>query len=47
MGRFGQALEGLKKRLLKMDFIDRKHEDCANFNNGTCMVAPRMLNLKN
>lgn len=47
MGRFGKALQRFKKRLPKMDFIDHKHEDCANFNNGTCMAAPRMLNLKN
>jgi hypothetical protein len=26
----------LRRRLPKMDFIKNKHEDCANFDNGTC-----------
>lgn len=27
--------------------MKNKHEDCANFHNGTCMRAPRFLNLTN
>jgi len=30
-----------------MDFIKNKHEDCANFDNGTCIAAPRIFNLTN
>jgi hypothetical protein len=29
-------LERIKRGLPKMDFMNHKHEDCANFDNGTC-----------
>ena len=28
-----------------MDFTNKKHEDCANFDNGVCKNAPKFLNL--
>ena len=30
------ALGRLRRALPKMDFMEHKHEDCANFDNGTC-----------
>ena len=32
------ALGRLRRALPKMDFMKNKHEDCANFDNGTCRV---------
>lgn len=47
MGRFGKAFQRIKHGLPKIDFINNKHEDCSNFDNGTCRAAPRMFNLTN
>ena len=41
------ALQRFRRGLPKMDFMKNKHEDCANFDNGTCMTAPRIFNLTN
>ena len=30
------ALRRLRRGVPKMDFLKNKHEDCANFENGTC-----------
>lgn len=35
------------RQLLKMEFSNKKHEDCANFDNGVCINAPSFLNLTN
>ena len=32
------ALRRLRRGFPKMDFMKNKHEDCANFDNGTCRV---------
>jgi hypothetical protein len=36
---FGNALKRLKGIAPRLDFYKYKHEDCANFDNGTCKVA--------
>jgi hypothetical protein len=36
MGFLGKALKKLRRGLPKMDFLNKKHEDCANFDNGNC-----------
>jgi hypothetical protein len=36
MGLLGKALERFRRRIPKMDFLNKKHEDCANFDNGSC-----------
>ena len=36
MGLLGNTLKRIKHGLPKMDFMNHKHEDCANFGNGTC-----------
>ena len=41
------VLERFRRGLPKMDFMNYKHEDCANFDNGTCIAAPRIFNLTN
>ena len=38
MGLFGKLSERLRRGFPKMDFMKNKHEDCANFDNGTCRV---------
>jgi predicted nucleic acid-binding Zn finger protein len=30
-----------------MDFMSHTHEDCDNFDNGTCTCAPRIFNFTN
>jgi hypothetical protein len=30
------AIRRLRRGVPKMDFLKKKHEDCANFDNGTC-----------
>ena len=30
-----------------MDFMKNKHQDCANFDSGTCTSAPRIFNFTN
>ena len=35
------------RQLLKMEFSNKKHEDCTNFDNGVCINAPNFLNLTN
>jgi hypothetical protein len=36
MGLLGKTLKRIKRGLPKMDFMSHTHEDCANFDNGTC-----------
>ena len=38
MGLLGNALKRIRRGFPKMDFMKNKHEDCANFDNGTCKV---------
>ena len=47
MGRFENGLQRFRLKLPKMDFINKKHEDCINFDNGICIVAPQIFNLIN
>jgi hypothetical protein len=47
MGRLENGLQRFRHRLPKMDFINKKHSDCINFDNGTCIVAPYIFNLSN
>jgi hypothetical protein len=47
MGKFGNALQRIRRGLPKMDFVKHKHRECVNFDNGTCKAAPRIFDLKN
>ena len=47
MGLWKNTIQRIRQRLPKMDFSNKKHEDCANFDNGVCMNAPSFLNLTN
>ncbi|MBK5133863.1 hypothetical protein JJE00_05475 [Candidatus Bathyarchaeota archaeon] len=47
MGLWQKTLQRIQRRLPKMDFANKKHEDCTNFDNGICINAPRFLNLTN
>ena len=44
MGALRNALQRFRRGLPKMDFMNHKHEDCANFDNGHCKVF-RFTNL--
>ena len=46
-GVFRNALQQFQRGLPKMIFMKNKHEDCANFDNGTCIAAPRIFNFTN
>lgn len=46
MGRWQKTLQRINHRL-KMDFINKKHEECTSFDKGVCINAPRFLNLTN
>ena len=47
MGLWQKTLQRIQRRLPNMDFSNKKHEDCTNFDNGICINAPRFLNLTN
>ena len=36
MSFFWKARERFRRRIPKMDFLNKKHEDCDNFDNGSC-----------
>jgi len=47
MGKFGNAFQRFRRKLPNMDFANHKHGECSNFDNGTCIAAPRIINLTN
>lgn len=47
MGLFRNALNRFRCGLPKTDFMKNKHEDCVNFDNGTCKAAPRIFKITN
>lgn len=47
MGLWKRAVQRIRKQMPKMDFVNKTHEDCANFDNGVCGNAPSFLNLTN
>jgi len=47
MGLWQKTRQRILQRLPKMDFENKKHEDCTNFDNGVCINAPSFLNLTN
>ena len=47
MGNFGNTLQRIRNKLPSTDFANPKHGECANFDNGTCKISPRVFNLTN
>ncbi|WNZ29881.1 MAG: hypothetical protein IAX21_03200 [Candidatus Bathyarchaeota archaeon] len=47
MGKFGNAFQRLRNKIPSTNFVNHKHGECANFDNGTCKAAPRGINLTN
>jgi hypothetical protein len=43
MGRFGNAFQKIRNKLPSTDYTKYKHEDCANFDKGACIAAPRIF----
>jgi hypothetical protein len=47
MGKIGNTFQRFRNKFPKMDFANHKHGECANFDNGTCVAAPRIFKLTN
>ena len=47
MGKLRNIFNRFQHGLPKMDFLKNNHEDCANFDNGTCLAAPRVFSFSN
>ena len=43
MGRFGNVFQKIRNKLPSTDYTKHTHEECANFDNGACIAAPRIF----
>ena len=43
MGRFRNFFQKIRNKLPSTDYTKHTHEECANFDKGACIAAPRIF----